>query len=373
MQTSAQKTHIAKRDDPSQIASLLNHHISQTDSHILLISTQQTAIDLTAFENKIARIAVDDAAYAETLEQRLNAIDLISTVTDITPCCSQLDTTTTKPLNDQSSWQGKLLTPTDFAHTITREQPRFLIRTSIQVNAHNNTFKTTTMDVSTSGLAFNLPGKEQLNIGSRVTIDFIRWQSQTSSLKLTQLIYIVRNCRFWAGATRIGLERESVGATQSINRFFNATLERNKTQLAIDHQHTFISQESRIFGTLLGQQLTTIPFYLGMDEDNKRILQAVVSDRNDRRYNLWLTLQNLVTMMSELIKSLSDSDTNSIHFGIYCYQDKQDNWQLTTDHDFNSVAQKSVFINRAIVNEHHHFSIAVCAPLNQSGSIKKPT
>ncbi len=134
-----------------------------------------------------------------------------------------------------------------------------------------------------------------------------------------------------------------------------STIKRSKAQLAIDNQDTIINLESEIFGGLLGKYLATIPFYLGMDDDSKRILQAVVSNHHSHTDTLWLAFQNLVTMMSALLNSLPDNTTDSIHFGIYCYQDNSGNWQVTTDHDFNSTSEKSVFINRALANKEHYF------------------
>jgi hypothetical protein len=356
LQISSQEVHIARRNDASQVASLLNSHLLQESSHIFLLKTQKININILDFEYEISKIAKDTPGYADNLAKRLDNIDAITSVTNISSCCNMLEKSTVEGIiSTVSPWQGKVIDPTDFKHTITREKSRYLIHTSIQMLAKNTQFKATTVDVSVSGLALNLPGNIALTLGSRVSIDFVRWQQQTSSVKLTKLTYLVRSCRFWDGTTHIGLERDKVSATSSANQFFISTIKRSKAQLEKDNQDTIISQESKIFGALLGQYLATIPFYLGMDDDNKRILQAIISTHNTHENTLWLAFQNLVVIMSELLNSLPDNTTDSIHFGIYCYQDSSRNWHVETDHEFSSTNEKSVFINRALANEKHYF------------------
>ncbi|MFW5447119.1 MAG: PilZ domain-containing protein [Methylophagaceae bacterium] len=357
LQISSQEVHIAHRDDVSQVASLLDTHLSQESSHVFLLRTQKIDVNVLDFEHEISLIAEDALEYADNLEKRLNGIGLITSVTNISSCCTMLDQSSAESvIAIAAPWQGgKSITPSDFKHTINREKSRYLIHTSIQMLANGIKFKTTTDDVSTSGLSLNIPGNITLALGSRVSIDFVRWQQQTSSVKLTKLTYHVRRCRFWDGETHIGLERDKMTATSSVNQFFMSTIKRSKAQLSKDNQDTIISQESEIFGGLLGRHLSTIPFYLAMDDDNKRILQAVVSTHNSHTNTLWLAFQNLVTMMSALLNSLPDSTTDSIHFGIYCYQDNASNWQVATDHSFHSTSEKSLFINRALANKEHYF------------------
>ncbi|MBL1320440.1 MAG: PilZ domain-containing protein [Methylophaga sp.] len=356
LQISSQGVHVARRDDVSQMAALLDKHLLQESSHIFLLKTQKININSLDFGYEISKIAEDAPNYADNLEKRLSDIGAITSVTNLSSCCNMLAKSLEEGISSiVTPWQGKAIEPTDFKHTITREKSRYLIHTSIQMLAKNTKFKATTVDVSVSGLALNLPGDIALTLGSRVSIDFIRWQQQTSNVKLTKLTYLVRSCRSWDGTTHIGLERDKVSATSSVNQFFISAIKRSKAQLAKDNQDTIISQESNIFGALLGQYLATIPFYLGMDDDNKRILQAVISTNNAHENTFWLAFQNLVTMMSELLNSLPENTTDSIHLGIYCYQDNSGSWHIETDHEFSSINEKSVFINRALASEHHHF------------------
>ncbi len=215
LQISSQEVHIARRDDVSQVASLLDNHLNQESSYIFLLRTQKTDINVLDFKHEIALIAEDTIEYANNLEKRLNDIALIMSVTNITSCCTMLEKSSAESVIAIAlSWQGKSITPSDFKHAISREEARYLIHTPIQMLANDSKFKATTIDVSTSGLALNLPGNISLSLGSRVSIDFIRWQQQTSSsVRPTKLTYLVRSCHFWNGETHIGLERDKIAAT----------------------------------------------------------------------------------------------------------------------------------------------------------------
>ena len=101
-----------------------------------------------------------------------------------------------------------------------------------------------------------------------------------------------------------------------------------------------------------------IPFYLGMDSNKKRILQAVASSHNNHAKelsNLWQAMQSLITPISELIKSASHKPDTSLSFGLYCYREQSGNWQLMTEHNFSTPAKKSLFINRALTHEKYYF------------------
>jgi hypothetical protein len=356
LQVSSQQVHLARRDKPTQVAALFNHHLAQKSSYLYLLSVQKMNIDINDFRSEIAQIAEEDLDYANALEKRLNAIGITTSVTDLSSCCSMLEESPSEnTLSNITPRQGKLNRPTEFNYNITREHPRYLIHTPIQMNMDNVTFESISTDVSISGLSLTLKGNIAATIGSRVTIDFVRWQQQTSSITLTKLAYHIRNVRFWNGETYIDLERDKISTKKSINAFFASTIESNKKKLAKDNYDTIIRQESEIFGSLLSQNIATIPFYLAMDDNNKRIIQATVSTNNALDNTFWRAFQNLVTLLSEHLNALPNNTTDSIQLGIYCTQDNDGRWQITTDHHFNATHEKSLFINRALASHQHYF------------------
>lgn len=355
------KHYIARRDDSRAIAHLFNWHSHQHNSQILLLQNCDKSISLEDFEPEINLVADTDLDYAHSLKQRLADISLLATVTNISNSCQHFDhiIPSDEPQLMQQHWQGHIPQPTSFQHHIQRNNQRFSIRTNIhlQLSDYDEIFEITTTDVSEEGLSFSLPRHISLKVGSRVKIDFVRWQSQTKKVKLKELPYIVRNNQFHSGISHFGLEREIYACPQNINTFFATTIEHNKEKLIENNADVFISQETKIFTSLLGLHLTAIPFYLAIDSDNQRIVQAVSTGARNNANNeqLWQTMQRQVTAMSRVLNELPDTQDSSISFGLYSYQDTMGSWHIQADYALETSAQKSMFINQALRNEHYLF------------------
>ncbi len=363
------KHYLVRRDNTQDIAHLLNWHSQQTDSHLFLIQTQNISVDLEKFKPEIECVAKADSESARVLKQRLVGISHIATVTNITHSCQHLTQANNQdePLQLTQHWDGFIPVPTEFKHHIQREHQRFVIRTNIHLHSpnENRLFNVITTDVSGSGLSISLPGDVDLKVGSRVSIDFVRWQSQTDKIDLTQLPYIVRNKKFRSGASHLGLERDVFSCDISINKFFITTIEKNKEQLVENSTDILISQEANIFSSLLAQQLTTIPFYLTNDENKQRRLQAVSPRTPDlaHRVQLWQEMQQQVLSMSQLLNDHPDESDSSPSFGIYCYQDKKGQWKIQADYSFTTAAQKSLFINQALHHKQYAFYHCTLTPI----------
>ncbi|MDH5358707.1 MAG: hypothetical protein OEW63_08800, partial [Gammaproteobacteria bacterium] len=366
---------ITPRTDSQSVAAALTWHLQHELSHVLLMQTHSLSIDLDDFEQEILDLAETDSDYAQTLKQRLTSISTFATLTDITPSCQHLPMNKTGGLSslfsesNKVAWAGKIPKPTPLCHHIDRKRQRFLIKTDVILTLRDQSFAITTNDVSETGLSLSLSGHVEARQGARVTVNFVRWQSQTKKTKLDAVPFIIKNVQFWEGTTILGLQRNIAGCSDNINTFFASAIERNKERLAENTQDVPISQETKIFSSILGQKLTSIPFYLCMDDDNKRILQAIATSQNNHANELggfWHGMQNLIPSMSTLLKTLvlSGKSDSSVNFGLYGYQDQSGTWQLTTDHSFTSTAQKSLFISRALLSKHYHFFLCTLTPIN---------
>jgi PilZ domain-containing protein len=354
-------SYIAKRNDPESLASLLQWHSQQEQSQLLLLHVNKLHINPQEFEQEIA---ATDKQHAELFEQRLSTLSSLLTVSNITTSCMQLNplTKVDEPDANQASNPEPLneLKPTSLQHHAVRDDQRFFIRTDVNLFVNSKKFTVITNDVSESGLSLNLPGHIDLKIGTRVNIEFLRWQKLTKKVKLDSVPFIVRNKNFWSSETHLGLQRDHRACPSNLNKFFASTLELNKGRLAEDNLNVHVSQESKVYASVLTAHLDTIPLYLGMDNDNKRIIQAVAtSDANSARdkTDLWLALQDSVTEISEQIKTLADKDKpdNPVSFGLYCYQQNKATWKISIESSFANAAEKTLFINRALLCEQHYF------------------
>jgi len=364
------RRYLARRDNNEQVAHLLNWHSQQKNSRVLLLQTNNTAIDQVHFEAEINTIENTDIDYAAKLKQRLADISSAITVSDISNSCQHLGQAEHKdePEAFTTQWAGEQTLPLTLRHHIQRDDKRFFIKTNVHLHTSKDkkTYDVTTTDVSNNGASLDLIGRVNLTVGTPVKIDFVRWQSQTKKVNLSKLPFIVKSNKFSDGISHIGLERDIAVCSREVNKFFIRTLENNKEQLVENNLDIFTSQETKIFSALLAQEQTTIPFFLSLDKDNQRRLQAVATSEQNQAHKpqLWSALQEHVVAMSQLLTELPARPDSSASFGLYCYLDHAGQWKIQADYAFTSAAQKSLFINQAKRYEHYHFYHCTLTPIN---------
>lgn len=363
---------VIARDKQQLIASALAWFSKQKQCHILLMQAHSINIYPEDFDKEIIHLAETDDNYAQTLTERLSTISRLITFTDITSSCQNLAHTQTSDssalltMTNKNILSEEIPRPTPLRHYIERESQRFFIKTPITLKLNGETFSIITTDVSETGLSLSLPGRIDVREDSSVKVNFERWQKQTNKVKLNAVPFFIKSVQFWDGSTFLGLERNLPACAKSVNTFFVSAIERDKDQLIEDISDVPISQESRIFSSLLGQQLTSIPFFLGVDKGNTRILQAITTSQNNHAkelLDLWCGMQELVFLMSE---ALTDNSESSAQFGLYCYIDTSKNWRLSTDLIFTTIAQKSLFINQALASDQHYFFHCSLTSINSS-------
>ncbi|MFW5450626.1 MAG: PilZ domain-containing protein [Methylophagaceae bacterium] len=371
------KNIVIPRDDKALIAKALAWHNQQQSGYVLLMEARSLMSNSNDDDMEYLTEMLDDAIddYMQASTNRLTFISTLATLSDITYACRHLsssqetDDYSILDLSDKMRWPGTMPNPSSLRHYIERKNQRFYIRTEISVQFEEQSFSVTTNDVSENGLSLHLPENLDIKVGTRVHINFIRWQSQAKKTKLDAVPFLVKNVQFWEQATHLGLERILPACAESVNQFFVNNMERNKEQLSINGADLQTSQETKILAPLLVRQFTSIPFYLGMDNDNKRVLQAIATSRsNHGREHLGLVqaMSTLIAPLSELITKLADTSDNSVGFGLYCYHDNMGRWQFATDYEFSSATQKSVFINRALASEKYHFFHCTLAPIKSA-------
>ena len=312
----------------------------------------------------IAPISAKDEKASLKLVNQLESITKNIVITDISNSCFNLDPAISISDEEVQSFTvieqdikqqpiAKALT-----HYIKRAEQRFIIRTPIHLHANGKSFKLTTSDASSKGLSFQVPADLTLPRNKHVTIDFDRWQNQTSQVELTGIPFIIKSNQPGFEQTTVGLARDSLACSQKVNDFFDGIIERNKNDLSENNDDILSSQEARIYSLLLNQQLTNIPFFIGMNENNERVLNTVatsVANQAQSLEDLWQALNSEVTFLSELVKDKSRQTNKPINFGLYCYQSTADTWQISTEHTFSSPAQKALFINRALKAQSYRF------------------
>lgn len=334
--------------------------LSQADRQVLLLKSHRVSID----DQMLIRTFKLDKTHSQRLNRRLADISHLVTITDITQSCrhcpvnSDSNNVLLPPFSDQQTSLGQLPKPTALHHHIQRKDHRFLIKTDISLYLMDEHLSVSTSDVSETGLSLDLSGHFPVPEGTLVRINFIRWQSKTKKVKLNDVPFIVRRMQYWEGVTSLGLERNVMTCGKKLNQFFVTTIADNRDQLATDRQDRFVIQESKILGITATQTMTNIPFFLGLNDDKKRAIQSVASTEHNQAQglpSLWPALSGLAAEMSEWLKVTLDNMYPITDFGLYCYLDNTQQWQLTTDHHFVTAKQKALFVHRALLAEHYHF------------------
>ena len=341
-------------DNSQQIQSILTR-FNQVNGHLFLLQTHSQSVDLADFEQQISKIKEVDEHYAEQLARQLTRLQTLLTITDISLPCRSLNLEQPTLLANESLEQQPAIDiprPLTLDYHIERKSQRFLIKTAISLDLARQRFELKTDDVSETGLSFTVPGRLHIAEGSLVRIHFTRWQAQTKKAKLDAVPFIIRRVQYWEGQTTFGLERNLSACGEKVNHFFASAIEENRSQLAIDRQDILSSNKAKIFSQQLLTCLNATPFFIAITPSKKRILQSVTTTQsNQAAYDdkLWQTLQIKTQAMYEYLKSAITEGLNTADFGLYSYLDSKGNWIISTEHDFKSLTQKTLFLNRALL------------------------
>lgn len=331
---------------------------------VLLLQSHAMSFSGDDFKQQLAHLFELNEAQATSLQLRLSGINHLMTVSDISQSCRHLPASLSGSASDLSLLTNKqilsarLPKPKPLHHHIERKKQRFLINTDISLYLMNEHLTVSTNDVSETGLSLELLGHFPVTQGTLIRLSFIRWQNKTSKVKLNDVPFIVRRMQYWEGVTSLGLERNVMACGEKLNQFFAATIEENKAQLALDNRDRFVIQESKLLSSRLTHAMPNLPFFLGIDKEKKRCIQAIANTEVNQAAaytELWQALNALAMDMSELLHVTLDNFTPVTDFGIYCYRDNAAQWHIQTDHDLLSPEQKSVLINRALLQKEYRF------------------
>lgn len=359
--------HYADADNSTDAKKLLQQTALQ---NIYLLRALPMAFDTELVEAQLAPLRQRQPDIAGQLSDTMQQCRQLVTLTDITPVF--MANTSLEDTTELSSQANETVIEMPEAQRLTlfinRQAERYEIHTPIVLH-HQQALKLTTNELSEGGLSVKLPADQPLSTGSRVTIDFVRWQQQ-SKLKLTGIPYEVRSQQYWQGENLLGLRRLAENCPTAVNQFFKQVLADNKPTLAIRTDDLQLSLTSRLFAGQLSQQLSDVVLFFGLDAANNRILQAVAATvRNNARQHdsLWQSLATIAGRLSQPLKlPISDLQT-SIRFVIYAFRrHAHADWQISSDLSFEDSVSKQLFIQRALTATERHFFNCHLQPIPSS-------
>ena len=246
-----------------------------------------------------------------------------------------------------------------------RQEPRFVYKTGVEVDAKGDISTGISHDFSTSGLKIELDKASLLKRGNIVNITFPQLQKITSSFDLKSLPYEVM--RVNTSKTIINL-RVYVEKHQHIGRaFFKALIQKNREKLTPDEYAMLSPGLAKALRNIYSATLKTVALMIQTsgsrykietittNDKNSRILSYCkqLSDRNNH-YNLYPLLNNLqaTSLMNTTLKKMQASDSpivDILYIAINPENEMVDKAVTTKlDSELQSDKLKKIFISNAL-------------------------
>lgn len=336
------------------VQSLINWHLATANSQLLLLQPAPVAFDADTLKHCMDTIETEtggtDAA------RQLAQVNSLITVYDLSLAFAHTLPTATvtaaqlSALQTPSPVQPQLPEPTTLRPCIQRDKARFYIRTPVTVSAGELQWQLETQDVSADGLAIQLPADAPVMLNQRLHIDFSRWQTLTSKVKLDAIPYQIKNIRQWQGHKQLGLARIKNNCPESLNRFFDRVIAQNQQSLRHNHQDKITAAEAQLFSAALLPTLRSVPVFLGLDNAGGRQIQLIgktAVNETDSEHDFWLALEQQTLRWTELLKQAAHHDSDSLTTTLYAYKSGQ-SWTLALEQDFSQAREKALFIRRGL-------------------------
>ncbi len=347
---------------------LINWHLAQEDSRLLLLNACPVSIDKSAAQSAAAAIAEVDAEQSRQCLYRSGRIQRRVTVTDLEPAMRHLmpnASASSSQLNNLQTLRLFIdntgLTPETLDVYIQRDKARYYIRTPVTVTAGEQQWSVNTLDASADGLAISLPADSGVKLHQRLLIDFERWQTLTDKVKLTAIPYQVKNTLYWQDTLRLGLQRIKNNCPENLNQFFDWAIRKNQEKLNANQDDKLKTAQSRLYSQSLIPTLASIPLFLGFDAEGQRQIQLVGETENNHAgsdRSLWQAVNTEQLRLAEYLKQLSGNSHTSLTTTLYAYQDHKDNWILAFEEDFLNTRDKALFIQRGHAASHFRVFMA---------------
>jgi hypothetical protein len=354
---------LADSQDQEQLKQLFAWKAQKKEGYLLLLNQSVLKLDektLKKFSEELDALNTYSADYADTFKHSVLQQPRVFSVTDISQCAYLTDvhSSPAELLRFETLEELKAPMPSVIRQFIERKVERYAIKTDIRLRIEGKIYNLKTNDASETGIGVTIPEYLDVIPETRANIDFSRWQDMAKNIRLREIQFRVKYISYWQGETILGLERETRACAASVNTFFADVINLNKEKLSLQSEHLRIAPESIIFSHLISPELTTTPFYLTMDDANVRIIQAVASTANNNAANKkghWNAMQRQLRSLWDQAKLFADKPDNTLNFTLYSYLNSQQEWQIKQEIDFTSAAEKTLFINQALMSPEHYF------------------
>lgn len=341
---------------------LINWHLANPDTRLLWLQASKVNFSDEAIKSELETISHLDGDDADKLATTLQATRHRVSLLDISHCFTNASNND-QPINKSQLsnlqslklfYNDDLPAPSSLQQHIERSCSRFYIRTPITVQPDNQSWQVETLDVSAQGMSLYLPADTEISVNQRISADFLRWQTLTNKVNLQAIPYQVKNKQVWNGKLKLGLQRIRANCPESLNQFFDWVIAENQNKLKTDHDDVIKAAEGRLFSSQLTPTLTTVPVFLGMQQQSQREISLVgMTDSNAAAAvdsHFWNALSHELLSLSDMLKALPQ-EQNMLITTLYSYQNAQQQWTIAFEQDFNNSRDKTVWMQRALTTQ----------------------
>ena len=318
-------------------------------------------VDETHYHPHLDSIAQVDPRVADDFSRKISRLKSLLVITDITACLQQLsdDEITFDADNaiERSAANYELPPLSSIKTFIRRQQSRYTVLTPVALFINGQEYVTQTNEVSINGLSLSVNTDLLVSVGSRATLHFTRWQNQRPLLNLRSVPYEVKRVQKFAEQTELGLQRMVSQCPLALNQFFEKAISTNQNSLARREDDLLQMQYSRVYLDLLSHTPLNTALFFGLDNQQKRVLQAVaghsqIIDQTDNK--LWQAISNAISRITLQLKTLNTDNLVTHSMGLYCYRSQQQPWQIICEHELQSKEAKNLLLHRLFNADHHY-------------------
>lgn len=169
------------------------------------------------------------------------------------------------------------------------------IKVTVATGTNNKELKTTSIDLSVSGIKFKLLNEIPLGKGDEITITFTGLEQEFQFKKGTAYYYEVKNVFRDSGTQIIGCMRINTPEQDSFERFLKGYIQGNKRRYKINLDNSLAALQSRIYEQYALVKLNELPIFMerSKEEANKVLPRyALTTQNNQAIYQYWKDEKN---------------------------------------------------------------------------------
>lgn len=346
--------------DDNEIERLKKFWPWQSNTALWYFNVTELRVDEELYHPHLDIIAQVDPRIAGDFSRKISNLKKLVEITNVTACLQQLSSNQPHPeadvIIDKTAAAFDLPPISSLKAFIRRQQSRYTVLTPVNLFLNSQEYASQTNEVSINGLSLSVNADLPVRVGSRVALHFTRWQAQRPLLNLRSVPYEVKRVQKFAEQTELGLQRMVTQCPLALNQFFEKAISSNQQSLARREDDLLQMQYSRVYLDLLSHAPLNTALFFGLDNQQKRILQAVVGhsqtlDQTDNK--LWQAISNAIPRITLQLKTATTDNLVTHSMGLYCYRSQQQPWQIICEHELQSTEAKNLLLHRMFISENH--------------------